>query len=248
MVGIYKITSIISGKVYIGQSWDIHKRMLVHKCCSINGVPHLTSSIKKYGWQNHIHEVIHELPNDVEQSVLDTYEQLYMDAYRYCNIVLMNCKEAGSNGRQHIDVIKNRVAKNTGQKRTEATKIQMSESAKKVIKTSEWVKKICVSRKANGYIPWVVGKKMSEETNEKNSVARKKWCNENPDEVMKKVMLLNAAASKPVIQLNKSGDFIKEWKSAREAERETGVFGTSIAAAIRGIKCKHAGGFKWKYA
>lgn len=246
MVGIYSITSP-SGKVYVGQSWDIKKRHTFYKSTLAKDQPYLNNSFTKYGFDSHEIKILHELPKDVKQDVLDKYEQLYMDSYRGCGIVLLNCKEAGNNGKAHPETIRKRVEKNTGQKRSLATKLQMSESAKKVVKTSEWMKKICVSRKANGFVPWVVGKKMSDETNKKNSVARKKWCDENPDEVKKKVSLMNDAISKPVIQLSKSGEFIKNWKSAREAERGLGIFSTSIAASIRGVRCKHAGGFKWKY-
>ena len=54
--------------------------------------------------------------------------------------------------------------------------------------------------------------------------------------------------SKPVIQMTLEGEFIKEWKSCREVERELGIFSTSIAAVCRGSKYrKTSGGFMWKY-
>lgn len=62
MVGIYKITSP-SGKIYIGQAININKRKKVyeqfisHKS-SIG--PKIYNSLKKYGWENHTHELIEE--------------------------------------------------------------------------------------------------------------------------------------------------------------------------------------------
>lgn len=98
IVGIYKITSP-SGRVYLGQSWDIKHRWVDYGKSTTKSQPYLNHSFKKYGKKAHSFEVIHELPPDVDQQTLDKYEQLYMDLYRGCGIVLMNIREAGSQGR-----------------------------------------------------------------------------------------------------------------------------------------------------
>ena len=57
--GIYKITSP-TGKVYIGESSNINRRVKnyqVHRC---KAQIKLYSSLEKYGWENHIFEVIEE--------------------------------------------------------------------------------------------------------------------------------------------------------------------------------------------
>jgi group I intron endonuclease len=61
MVGIYKITNP-KGKIYIGQSIDITTRTTRYKYPSQSASvgTHLLNSLKKYGWENHIHEVIEE--------------------------------------------------------------------------------------------------------------------------------------------------------------------------------------------
>ena len=79
-VGIYKITSP-SGRIYIGQSWDVNKRFKTYKNLQCKGQTLLYKSLSKYGVENHIFEMIHELPKDVEQSILDTYEILYISQY-----------------------------------------------------------------------------------------------------------------------------------------------------------------------
>jgi len=58
---------------------------------------------------------------------------------------------------------------------------------------------------------------------------------------------VNNKSSKSVIQLTKNGEFIREFYSIRQAERETGVFNTNISHCCSG-KVKTAGGFKWGYA
>ena len=80
MIGIYKITSP-SGRIYIGQSWDVNKRFKTYKNLQCKGQTLLYKSLSKYGVENHIFEMIHELPKDVEQSILDTYEILYISQY-----------------------------------------------------------------------------------------------------------------------------------------------------------------------
>lgn len=101
IVGIYKITSP-SGKVYIGQSWSIKSRWNEHKFRSKSdnyGCILLSRSFKKYGFENHKLEIIHELPIDVDQKVLDEYEILYIDLYRCIGIELLNIKEGGRGGK-----------------------------------------------------------------------------------------------------------------------------------------------------
>lgn len=53
--------------------------------------------------------------------------------------------------------------------------------------------------------------------------------------------------SKSVIQLTKYGQYIREWSSAREVERELGISNSNIIKCCRG-KLNFTGGFKWVYA
>ena len=97
-VGIYKITSP-SGKVYIGQSWDIEKRLKVYKNIDCKGQRKLHNSLLKYGYLNHKIEIVHQLPIDVEQDILDNYEILYIFQYSSVGIDLLNIKLGGRGGK-----------------------------------------------------------------------------------------------------------------------------------------------------
>lgn len=55
------------------------------------------------------------------------------------------------------------------------------------------------------------------------------------------------ALSKKILQFTKSGEFIKEWQSAYEAERELGIAQSGICRCCNGIR-KSAGGYVWEYA
>lgn len=98
MKGIYKILSP-SGRVYIGQSINIEYRFAQYGREHIKRQPKLFNSFGKYGKNNHVFVVVHELPKDVDQNVLNEYEQLYMDLYRSCGIELLNIREGGSRGK-----------------------------------------------------------------------------------------------------------------------------------------------------
>lgn len=115
MVAIYKIQSP-SGKIYIGQTWNYKKRMSGYKNLSCKRQPKLYSSLMKYGVHNHLFTIIHELPEDVEQDIIDVYEQLYIDQYRDCNINLMNIREAGSHGKHSQESIEKLKRVNLGKK------------------------------------------------------------------------------------------------------------------------------------
>lgn len=98
MVGVYKITSP-SGKIYIGQSWNISKRKSAYKRNPSIQQRHIYNSIIKYGWEAHSFEILQKLPVDIEQSVLDNLECFYIEQYKSANITLMNIKEGGSRGK-----------------------------------------------------------------------------------------------------------------------------------------------------
>ena len=58
---------------------------------------------------------------------------------------------------------------------------------------------------------------------------------------------LSEAHSKKILQFTKYGEFIREWPSAREAERELGIAQSNICCCCN-EKRKSAGGYVWKYA
>lgn len=59
MIGIYKITNP-NGRIYIGQSTNIEERMKHYINKNGKRQPKIFYSIKKYGWENHIFEIIEE--------------------------------------------------------------------------------------------------------------------------------------------------------------------------------------------
>ena len=56
---IYKITSP-TNKIYIGQTWNLKKRVYQYSKIKCKTQPKLYASLKKYGWENHILKVVSE--------------------------------------------------------------------------------------------------------------------------------------------------------------------------------------------
>jgi group I intron endonuclease len=94
--GIYKITSP-SGRVYIGESADIFKRMYYYKILSCKSQNKLYSSLNKYGWEAHTFEVIEECRFDE----LLCRERHWQDFYNVLNGGL-NCKLTECGGLKQV--------------------------------------------------------------------------------------------------------------------------------------------------
>ena len=59
MIGIYKITNP-NGKIYVGQSINIEKRLKQHRFGHDGKKTRIYNSIKKYGWISHTTEILEE--------------------------------------------------------------------------------------------------------------------------------------------------------------------------------------------
>ena len=82
MIGIYKITNIVDGKCYIGQSTDINDRWIKHRSrpFQVNDISYNTlfyRAIRKYGLENFTFEVVEECQCDM----LNEREIFYIDVY-----------------------------------------------------------------------------------------------------------------------------------------------------------------------
>ena len=60
---IYKITSP-SGRIYIGKTINVNSRVTSYRNNNNTDQPLIYRSIKKYGWENHLFEIIHNAPEN----------------------------------------------------------------------------------------------------------------------------------------------------------------------------------------
>lgn len=80
-----------------------------------------------------------------------------------------------------------------------------------------------------------------------NLLSAKENCNwSNHNEKLSKTLTNRKDQSRPVIQYDLDGNFIKEYPSTKEVERQLGYANSNIGMCCRG-KYKQCYGFKWQY-
>lgn len=124
MIGIYKITNKLNGKVYIGQSVDIDTRWRQHINAKDNFAIH--RAIQKYGKENFKFEVLLECPVDMlnvwERDMIALYDCISPNGY--------NLTEGGE-GYKCSDETRLKMSNiRKGKNRSEETKIKISNAQK----------------------------------------------------------------------------------------------------------------------
>ncbi len=92
MVGIYKITSP-SGRVYIGQSVNVEKRIKHYKYLHCKKQRRLYNSLIKYGYENHVFEVVEECKFED----LNNLERYYQEKYNVLGKFGLSCELTNCN-------------------------------------------------------------------------------------------------------------------------------------------------------
>ena len=145
--GIYKITCLVTNKIYIGQSVNCNGRKGLYKNGNCKAQVKIYRSIKKYGWETHKFEIICEcLKED-----LNYFEKYYVDLFKTFNQKNgLNLKDGGGSTATHSEKSKEKMSE-SHKKRCEDPKERKkkSEAMKKVYenpearrKTSEAIKKV----------------------------------------------------------------------------------------------------------
>lgn len=162
IIGIYKITSP-SGRVYIGQSWNIKKRWYKYKSGADHTNQHaLRNSFKKYDAKNHTFEIIKQLPDNCDQSELDLYEIFYISHYRGHGFKMLNLRSGGMGGKLSEESKKRISLAQKGKRKANSGSFVKGQV--RYPRTAEMIEKI---REKN------TGKKCSDETKKKLSEINK---------------------------------------------------------------------------
>lgn len=145
--GIYKITCINNGKVYIGKSVNIHHRISCHKSCSkkYNGRCYFENAMIKHGWESFNVEILEIYPKFdklKDNILLLERESYYIDLFKSYN---------SDRGYNICKISTDR----TGMKHSEETKLKMRRSRSKETKEKNRLARL--------------GKKHSKETKDKIS-------------------------------------------------------------------------------
>jgi group I intron endonuclease len=219
--GIYKITSP-THKVYIGQSINLLSREKHYKNLAVKKQPKIYHSLQKYGWDSHTFEIIELCDINIlnEREVYHKLNTLKIFNDDWKMVLFCEIYDKG------------------GGARSEETRRKMSESTKGYIQSEET--KLKKNKKLKGMIkPEGFGENVSNKLKGREVTWGHKLGGRNtPRTVLRK----------PLIQMDKDGEIIKEWESVMEAEKVYGKdkYQDNIGACCRGVQ-KTAYGFIWKY-
>lgn len=200
---IYKITNIINGKCYIGQTTigikkrynnagvGIERIYRYYKLCKENTNycnKHLLRAFEKYGVENF--ELIEKFDIAFSKTELDIKEKHYIDLFNCMNNGY-NLQEGGSNGKMSKETRKKMSESQKGKIHSEDSKRKISQSLIGHKTSNETKNKI--REKA-------LGRKLSEETKKKIS-ENHAWKGKERPEHVKKMLGKNNPNAKPVICL-----------------------------------------------
>lgn len=219
MIGIYKIQNLINGKIYIGQSVHIQTRFNQHKNEAKNGNTRpLYNAIRKYGIENFSFEIIEECSKEMLNEREIYWIKKYDSFHNGYNLT------PGGNEPYKVDIDLIYSLWNDGK------------SLKEIVEIAN-VSKTSVYNYLCDYSNYSVtesnrrGGKLAYETALKNGNIKYRL---NPN-------------STSIIQYTLSGEYIRDWSSQNQIERELGIESDLIGRVLNG-KQKQAGGFQWKRA
>lgn len=146
---IYKITNVINGKIYVGQTtrsevsrWDEHKKRL-NSNCHVN--IHLQSAWNKYGEECFVFEVIIECETQEQLNLLEEY---YINQYESNKTSHgYNKTSGGSNGKLSEETKAKISANRKGIKFSEEHRKKISEAQKGKVISQEQKLKISNAKK-----------------------------------------------------------------------------------------------------
>ena len=178
---IYKITSP-SGKIYIGQTIDINARKNKYKYLNCKNQTRLYRSLLKYGWKNHIFEIIEivEIDNIYQLNSLEVEWISKLDSFnqglnctlgghgnsgrKYSEESKIKMRNSQLGKKQSKETIEKRVKNLVGKKRSDQFKENLSKIKKGIAVSEEVKQKLSEINK---------GKKLSNETKFKISMSSK---------------------------------------------------------------------------
>lgn len=250
---IYKITNIITNKIYIGQTkqkdpqyrWNDHIRTIKYG----NGCPLLMKAAKKYGIESFKFNII-IICFDED---LDKYEIEYIKKYNTICPNGYNISDGGNinNGfknKKHTEETKQKIKEivlKRFQDPNELIKhkncIQKFYDNDGIAKSKKWQEHLEKIRLGLGYKKGPLNDEIKMKI--KNTV--NKYFS-NQDNRKKHSQIMTNVVGKKIFQFSIDDIFIKEFNSITEASLCLGISRRAISACLNG-RAMTSGGYKWKF-
>lgn len=244
VAGIYKITNLENGKVYIGGTTNLRQRKIDHfKLSTLNShrahLP-LYQDIKKFGKEKFVFEVI----KYCDEEDLVRNEERYLDKIK---------------GSDHYNVVHKALNMHDEEFLQEHSR-RLSERNEQNWGKSEYREQMIATFKKGSNKRGAIMRNYNE-TRWKDPQKRKemerllsenrKKIFANPENAAKAIEGLNKYTNSiklPVGQYDQQGNLVATFEGVREAERAMGLPNDTIGKVCRGVKYrKSAAGFTWKY-
>ena len=245
--GIYKIENKVNGKVYIGLSSDVLKRFKAHKSAlNRNGHinKHLLSAYNNYGIDNFSFDIIEEC-EPTNKELLKELEIKNIKKYKANDNRFGYNLTSGGDGVRDLSY-------------ESREKISIGESLDDVVQISNDGKVINIFRNCRVAAEYFNKKSLKENIRNccdkrygyKTSLGyywmyRKEY-EEFGFDLNDYALPNNMFNVKPIIQYDKSGKFIAEYKSARECSNITGIGYKLISRVCNGQR-QHTNGYVFKF-
>lgn len=213
---IYLRTNRINGKKYVGLTTDLKTRQ--NRWNDLNQ-PYAGKAINRARAKYGIDSFSFEILKECDDKELDKWEIYYIKELNTKVPYGYNMTDGGGGTSGYT------------YSHSEETKKKMSEARKGILLSEETKKKM--SKAQRGEKNYMYGKHHSDKTRKKMSEAQKG-------------KHINGKCSKPVLQYDLNGNFVKEWPSTMEVQRQLGISNSHISNCCKGKK-KTSGGFKWQY-
>lgn len=236
MIGfIYKYENKLNHKVYIGQTTDLVNRKASHRYKSTFVQSKFYNAVRKYGWDSFDFDVIAQVEEESLEKVcdiLDSLEIKFISEYDSFN----NGYNSTTGGHCYRGKEVSEEYREYCRNRTysEETRAKMSHAARNKIVSDETRKKLSAHAKERNF-----GKYADINREKINATLRAKF-------------------SKPVLQLDKEGNIVKEFPSEKEAAVFISTYlapGKTLIGMMNGIHKHCTGntnkrfyyGFEWKF-
>lgn len=275
MVGIYRITNLLNGKCYIGQSIDIEKRWAEHK--SIYNHPrcsnyHIYKAFRKYGIENFSFSVVEEC----EQSLLNEREKFWIQHFNSFehgyNMTI------GGNGTELIsrsdvyDLWDDGFSVADIASQMDCSPVTISkiirgydkyDKAESIRRGKLWHRKPVVQYKLDGsHICEFESISSASNSTGVSSDSISACCNrrlksaggylwsfntKNDVERYEDTVQSHSIRRKSVLQYTIENEFVGKYENISDAQRQTGVGRLTISRVCNGVQ-KYGGGFIWKFS
>lgn len=207
--GIYRIINTITNDHYIGYSTNLKNRFNNYKIGKCKGQTLLFKSFEKYGYQNHVITVLFE-SDDLTINLLKELEMVYIRYYKYwIGRTMLNSNDGGGGSGVWSIEKKEKFSKSrTGFKLKEILQYDFNGNF-----IREWPSLSSASKDLN--IDYNLLIRCCKGTAKSVGGYRWQYKTENYPKTIPKY--IKQVKTKPILQYDVDGNFIREWKSIKHA-------------------------------